>query len=81
MPNLRASVSPFWVDTVDLSGTNAAFWGHTTRAALSNVHYYLGFFFIQGHLWHSLRALGFDFSKVRDSIGNESGSNEFRLNS
>ncbi|WP_320664762.1 chlorophyll a/b binding light-harvesting protein [Prochlorococcus sp. MIT 1223] len=78
---LKFSISPYWVDTVDLSGTNAAFWGHTTRAALTNVHYYLGFFFIQGHLWHSLRALGFDFSKVRGAIVNDSSSEEFRLSS
>jgi len=67
---LKFSVSPYWVDTGDLSD-GTAFFGHSTRAALSNVHYYLGFFFLQGHFWHALRALGFDFSKVRSSIGNE----------
>jgi chlorophyll a/b binding light-harvesting protein PcbD len=67
---LKFAVSPYWVDTGDLSDGNA-FWGHSTRAALANVHYYLGFFFLQGHFWHALRALGFDFSKVTESIGNE----------
>jgi chlorophyll a/b binding light-harvesting protein PcbD len=67
---LKFAISPYWIDTGDLSD-GTAFLGHSTRAALTNVHYYLGFFFIQGHLWHALRALGFDFSKVRDSIGNE----------
>jgi chlorophyll a/b binding light-harvesting protein PcbD len=40
---LKFAVSPYWIDTGDLSD-GTAFWGHTTRAALSNVHYYLGFF-------------------------------------
>jgi len=60
---LKFGVAPYWIDSVDLSG-GPAFFGHTTRAALANVHYYFGFFFIQGHLWHALRAMGFDFKKV-----------------
>jgi len=60
---LKFGVAPYWVDSVDLSG-GPAFFGHTTRAALANVHYYFGFFFLQGHLWHALRAMGFDFKKV-----------------
>ena len=66
---LQFSVSPYWIDTGDLSDSTA-FFGHSTRAALVNVHYYLGFFFLQGHFWHALRALGFDFAKVKDSFGN-----------
>ncbi|WP_269613443.1 chlorophyll a/b binding light-harvesting protein [Prochlorococcus marinus] len=60
---LKFGIAPYWIDSVDLSG-GPAFFGHTTRAALANVHYYFGFFFIQGHLWHALRAMGFDFKKV-----------------
>ena len=60
---LKFGVAPYWIDSVDLSG-GPAFFGHTTRAALANVHYYFGFFFIQGHLWHALRAMGFDFKKI-----------------
>ena len=60
---LKFGIAPYWVDSVDLSG-GPAFFGHTTRAALSNVHYYFGFFFLQGHLWHALRAMGFDFKKI-----------------
>ena len=60
---LKFGIAPYWIDSVDLSG-GPAFFGHTTRAALANVHYYFGFFFLQGHLWHALRAMGFDFKKV-----------------
>jgi len=66
---LKFGVAPYWIDSVDLSG-GPAFFGHTTRAALANVHFYFGFFFIQGHLWHALRALGFDFKRVANAIGN-----------
>jgi len=69
---LKFGISPYWVDTGDVSDSTA-FLGHTTRAALANVHYYFGFFFIQGHLWHALRAMGFDFRRVTQAIGNVSG--------
>jgi len=64
---LKFGISPYWIDTADMTGVVS---GHTSRAWLANVHYYLGFFFIQGHLWHAIRALGFDFKKVTDSISN-----------
>ena len=69
--SLKFGIAPYWVDTVE-GGTS--FWGHTTRAALVNVHYYFGFFFIQGHLWHALRAMGFDFRRVASTVGNLTGS-------
>jgi len=62
---LKFSISPYWVDTVDLPDGE-----FTSRAWLANVHYYFGFFFIQGHLWHALRALGFDFKRVTNAISN-----------
>ena len=62
---LKFSISPYWIDTVDLPDGE-----YTSRAWLANVHYYFGFFFIQGHLWHALRALGFDFKRVTNAISN-----------
>ena len=41
---LQFTVAPYWIDTGDLSDSTA-FFGHSTRAALVNVHYYFGFFF------------------------------------
>jgi len=65
----KFGISPYWVDTGNVADSTA-FFGHTTRAALANVHYYFGFFFIQGHLWHALRAMGFDFRRITQAIGN-----------
>ena len=65
---LKFGISPYWIDTVP--SIDGAPLGHTTRAWLTNVHYYLGFFFIQGHLWHAVRALGFDFKSIVNAVQN-----------
>jgi len=63
----KFTIAPYWIDTGDFSESNA-FFGHSTRAALTNVHYYFGFFFIQGHLWHALRSMGFNFKDLTKSL-------------
>lgn len=68
---VKFNVAPYFQDTVVLEEGV-----YSSRAWLANITYYLGFYCLQGHLFHSLRAMGVKFGNIPEAL-----SEAFRVES
>ncbi len=57
-------IAPAFRDTVDYSSSVSGFAQYSGRCYLANFHYIVGFFALQGHLWHALRSMGYNFKDI-----------------
>lgn len=65
---VKFGIAPYFKDTADLA--DGVF---TSRAWLANITYYLGFYTLQGHLYHTLKAMGFKFEDIPAAIARDTG--------